>query len=111
MSDQDGKKRGPGRPKGSRNKSKIISAQLKLDGASEIAADTVIALMENDHKKLKCDEDVPYSLRFQACKLVMDKAIANEKDKAPADLDEKTPSTTQSFVPKVHTQSKANASN
>lgn len=77
------KKRGRGRPKGARNKSKLIRAQLAFDDAAEMAADTLVAIMGNDTQKLNLnkDEDVPMSIRLQACKLIIDKAIANEKDK------------------------------
>lgn len=70
-----------GRPKGSRNKSTLIKAQLKFDTASEEAAATLEAMMRNDKEYLGIKEDVPLSLRQSACKEILAKAIANEKDK------------------------------
>jgi hypothetical protein len=76
-------KRGPGRPKGARNKSKLIKAQLAFDDAAELAAETLVSIMKNDTEALNLNksEDVPMTIRLQACKLIIDKAIANEKDK------------------------------
>tara|TARA_R110002072_G_scaffold57844_1_gene148303 strand:- start:648 stop:1025 length:378 start_codon:yes stop_codon:yes gene_type:complete len=70
-----------GRPKGSRNKSSILKAQLVFDSETEEAAMTLAALMRNDKDFLGIGEDVPLSLRKDACKLIMDKSLANEKDK------------------------------
>lgn len=72
-----------GRPRGSRNKSTLIKAQLKFDTASEEAAATLEAMMRNDKEYLGIKEDVPLSLRQSACKEILAKAIANEKDKEP----------------------------
>lgn len=81
-----------GRPAGSRNKSKLIRAQLAFDDASELAAETLVSIMKNDTDKLNCSDDVPMTIRLQACKLILDKAIANEKDKLdkPAEETDKT---------------------
>lgn len=89
MDTQKRKGKGPGRPKGARNKSKLLLAQLKFDDVAEMAADTLVAIMQNDlpNLNLKDQEDVPMSLRLQACKVIIDKAIANEKDKVDDDSD------------------------
>lgn len=76
-------KKGAGRPKGARNKSKLLKAQLLFDDVSEEAAVTLQAIMKNDLQALNLvkQEDIPMSLRLQACKIIIDKAIANEKEK------------------------------
>jgi|TARA_R100001129_G_scaffold81160_1_gene55238 hypothetical protein len=72
-----------GRPKGSRNKSSLMKAQLAMDSWAEMAVDGLIALAENDTKKLGTSEkdNVPYSIRLAAMKELLAKSIANEKDK------------------------------
>ena len=72
-----------GRPKGSRNKSTLIRAQLQLDGTTEQAAEFLAAVMENNTTKLglKDDDVVPMALRLAAADKILNKAIANEKDK------------------------------
>lgn len=87
---EETEKRGRGRPKGARNKSKLIKAQLAFDDAASLAAETLIALMENDKDKLNITDDVPATIRLQACKVVIDKAIANEKEKTPIEQPEKS---------------------
>lgn len=69
-----------GRPKGSRNKSKLIKAQLAFDSYSELAVDRLKQIMMNDAKGLGVKE-VPISMQVQAAKVILDKAIANEKEK------------------------------
>lgn len=76
------KKKGPGRPAGSRNKSSLLRSQLKLDGLTPRVVDTLEAMMNNDTAFLECKDDVPYSIRFNACKEIMAKVIASEKEKA-----------------------------
>ena len=72
-----------GRPKGSRNKSTLIKAQLQLDSSTEKAAEFLTAVMENDTKTLglKEDDNIPMKDRIAAAKEILNKAIANEKDK------------------------------
>lgn len=73
-----------GRPKGSRNKKSIIKAQLQLDDMSVMATEVLQALMMNDKDILGITDDVPLSLRLNAAKEALNKAIANEKDKEAA---------------------------
>jgi len=79
-----------GRPLGARNKSKLLKAQLTFDDSADLAAEVLIAIMTNDHEKLNIPstETVPMSIRLQACKIVIDKAIANEKDKVEDEVEE-----------------------
>jgi len=77
-------KRGRGRPKGSRSKSKLILAQMQIDDAAGLAVDTLVALMKNDKAYLGITDDVSPTLRFNVSKTILDKAIANEKDKESA---------------------------
>ena len=72
-----------GRPRGSRNKSSLLKAQLKLDSASERASEFYEALMENDKETLGITDDVPLTLRLAVAKEIMNKAIANEAKKEP----------------------------
>lgn len=72
-----------GRPKGSRNKSTLLRAQLQMDSDTEYAADLLGALMRNDKEFLGTSMDVPLSLRQKAALDIMNKSIANEKDKDP----------------------------
>lgn len=75
------KKRGRGRPRGSRNTSSMHKAQLLLDTNAERFAELVLALADNDKVKLNSDSDVPYTVRLSAIKLGLDKSVANEKEK------------------------------
>lgn len=64
-----------GRPTGSRNKSSLIKAQLKLDDGSEIAAKLLNAVMSGDPQALeefgiKTDE-LALKLRIDAAKAVL----------------------------------------
>ncbi len=77
------KKKGPGRPKGSRNKSSLLEAQLFLDKLTPKVAKTWEALLDNDKEFLNCKDDVPYSIRFSAGKEIMSKSLANESSKEP----------------------------
>lgn len=100
-------KRGKGRPKGSRNKAKLIVAQMNIDNAAGLAVDTLIALMKNDTKFLKIKDDVSPTLRFNVCKLVLDKAIANEKDKeSPVESDSTVTGLVLPSTPKVFSVAK-----
>jgi hypothetical protein len=69
-----------GRPLGSRNKSKLVKAQLAFDDYSALAVERLKQIMMNDTKALGVKE-VPVSMQVQAAKVIIDKAIANEKDK------------------------------
>lgn len=69
-----------GRPKGSRNKSKLIKAQLAFDDYAELAAERLKLIMMGDSEALGVKE-VPITMQVQAAKVILDKAIANEKEK------------------------------
>lgn len=80
-----------GRPKGSRNKSSMMKAQFQLDEAAEIAVQTLLALATNDKDSLGVTDNVPATTRLAAAKEILNKVIANEKDKldeAPKDKKE-----------------------
>lgn len=81
-------KKRAGRPTGSRNKSTLMKAQIKIDDLTLEAVEYLEAMMKNDKSKLDCTEDVPYTIRFNATKEILAKGIANEKDK---DVPNKTP--------------------
>lgn len=85
-------KKKPGRPHGSRSKTALMKAQLMVDEFSLEAVGNVIALARNDkeHFENSLKSDVPATIMLAANKVLMDKAIANEKDKL-GEL--KTPST------------------
>lgn len=70
-----------GRPLGSRNKSKLVKAQLKFDDFAELAVDRLKLIMLGDIDALGVRE-VPLSLQVSAAKVILDKAIANEKEKS-----------------------------
>lgn len=74
-----------GRPKGSRNKSTLVRAQLQMDSDTEFAAELLGAIMRNDKEFLGIKDDVPIPVRITAAKEVLNKSIANEKDKEPAE--------------------------
>lgn len=80
--------KGAGRTPGARNRSSLIRTQLEFDGAAPLAAKKLIALMNNDKEFLNISEDVPTSIILQACKTIIDKAIANEKEKEPVPASE-----------------------
>lgn len=73
-----------GRPKGSRNKSTLLKAQLLMDSSTEYAAEFYDALMRNDTDFLGITTDVPLSIRLASAKEVMNKTIANESSKEPS---------------------------
>ena len=96
-----------GRPKGSRNKSTLVKAQLELDDMSLMATELLKALMQNDKDTLGLNEseDVPLKLRMDAAKEALNKAIANEKDKdsgagKDSDKPEEVEDNTPIFSPK-----------
>lgn len=70
-----------GRPKGSRNQSSLAKAQLMIDDIAGAATSTLIAMLQNDKATLQIDSDVPLSIRRDVAKLLLDKSIANEKEK------------------------------
>ncbi len=80
-----------GRPKGSRNKSSMMKAQYQLDDAAEVAVATLLSLATNDTQALGVTDNVPPTVRLAAAKEILNKVIANEKDK----LDEKPKETKQ----------------
>jgi hypothetical protein len=86
MSDSD--KRKPGRPTGSRNKSTLMRAQVRIDDLTFEAVQYLEALMKNDLQKLDSKDDVPYSIRFSATKEILAKGIANEASKKAVDIPE-----------------------
>ena len=69
-----------GRPKGSRNKSNLIKAQLAFDDYASLAAERLKQIMMNDTESLGVTH-VPVSMQVQAAKVILDKAIANEREK------------------------------
>lgn len=73
-----------GRPKGSRNKSTLLRAQIQMDTDTEYAAELLGAVMRNDKEFLGVTQDVPMSLRIAAVKEVLNKSIANESNKEPS---------------------------
>ena len=73
-----------GRPKGSRNKSTLLRAQIQMDTDTEYAAEMLGAVMRNDKDFLGITQDVPMSLRIAAVKEVLNKSIANESTKEPS---------------------------
>lgn len=93
-----------GRPQGSRNKSKLLKAQLAFDDYSELAVERLKQIMMNDTEALGVKE-VPVSMQVQAAKVIIDKAIANEKDKE-AGKTKNTPVTSEAIGPKVYSTAK-----
>ena len=93
MSDStDTPKRKAGRPAGSRNKSTLMKAQVRIDDLTLVAVDYLEALMKNDKNLLNCKDDVPFSIRFNATKEILSKGIANEAAKKPVEQpDSSTP--------------------
>lgn len=76
---QDQKKE-RGRPKGSRNKTKIQAAQYSLDNLTTVGVEVLEALLTNDKVYLKTEENVTNALRFQVAKVVVEKGLT-EKEK------------------------------
>lgn len=74
-----------GRPKGSRNKSTLLRAQIQMDTDTEYAAEMLGAVMRNDKDFLGITVDVPTTLRIAAAKEVLNKSIANESTKEPTE--------------------------
>lgn len=74
-----------GRPKGSRNKSSLLKAQLNIDDLSVAASELLEAMIHNDKATLGITDDVPIKMRMDAANSVLNKAIANEKDKVAAE--------------------------
>jgi hypothetical protein len=76
-----------GRPLGSRNKRGLIKAQHQLDLLTVEAVEVLSQIIKGDISSLGLDEDEIIAIkdRMAACKIVIDKAIANEKDKKAVD--------------------------
>ena len=76
-------KKKAGRPMGSRNKKGLLKAQNRIDTLSEKAVNTLEWIMDNNTGMLGLEEDeaVDIKERMTACKIIIDKAIANEKEK------------------------------
>lgn len=70
-----------GRPRGARNKSSMMKAQYQLDEAAEIAVGILLSLTTNDKEALGITTDVPPTVRLAAAKEILNKVIANEKEK------------------------------
>lgn len=71
-----------GRPKGSRNKSSLIKAQLQMDQSTEAAAELLDAIVRGDSDYLGMSGEVPLKSRIDAAKEILNKSIANEKEKS-----------------------------
>lgn len=91
-SEKDTTKVKPGRPKGSRNKSSLMKAQVMIDDLTIDAVLHAEALMKNDKDFLNSKDDVPYTVRFNAMKEILAKSIAAEKEKEPSKTGSETPS-------------------
>lgn len=72
-----------GRPKGSRNKSSLIKAQISLDNTSETAAKLFEAVISRDPTKLSefglAERDVNLKAMLEAAKIVMGHAAGQMK--------------------------------
>ena len=81
-----------GRPSGSRNRSKIIAAQLKIDDTALASVDFLKALMSGDKELLGLTDgkEIPLSLRLKAAESLLNKGIANEKTKEAAYFEKST---------------------
>lgn len=90
-----------GRPKGSRNKSSMMKAQYQLDEAAELAVATLTALMMNDKETLGITTDVPPTVRIAASKEILNKVIANEKEKESEKSSEKVQEVEEDKTPLV----------
>lgn len=99
-----------GRPKGSRNKSSMLKAQIQLDEAAEVAVSVLIALATNDKESLDIKADVPATTRLAAAKEILNKVIANEKEKPLETLDKSTDVEEDDDTPIVSTQPIAKSS-
>lgn len=92
-----------GRPKGSRNKSKIIKAQLAADSYSVMAIECLKHIMNNDTKALGV-KSITVGQMIKASSVILDKAISNEKDKLTESKAKAASGKVQSpVVPKVFT--------
>lgn len=100
---EEAPKKKQGRPFGSRNKSILMQAQIKIDDLSLVATEYLEALMKNDLVMLGSKDDVPYSIRFNATKEILAKGIANEKEKDAALAPAQGGATTDEKGEVVHT--------
>lgn len=75
-----------GRPVGSRNKKGLIAAQKMIDDLSLDAVKFLGALVKDDKRFLGLgpEDQIEVKDRISASKMLIDKAIANEKDKLGA---------------------------
>lgn len=79
-----------GRPPGSRNKTALQEAQRSIDSLAGVCVATLKALITNDKVYLECKDDVSYQLRGTLALKLLDKAVANEKEKEVPEQDLKT---------------------
>lgn len=96
-----------GRPKGARGKSALAKAQLAIDELAGTAVETLKALMENDKDFLDCESDVPATIRLNACKEILVRAIANEKEKLDDKPKSGSPAAILPSIPQVFAKAKA----
>jgi len=97
-----------GRPVGARNKSSLMRAQLLIDDFSEEGVKRLIALAKNDKEYLQISDDVPCTIILGSIKVLMDKSVANEKDKiAPAAKGQGAAVETTAKKPKVFATAKS----
>lgn len=96
-----------GRPRGSRNKSSLIKAQLTLDDAANTAAEVLVAVLSGNEELLKkygmVAGEVTPKLKLEAAKMMLAqvsgemKALASEKktDEKPVATQQSTPQFTK----------------
>lgn len=91
-----------GRPKGARNKSTLMKAQLLIDDNSLDYVKNLVALAHNDKDHFDMKSDIPATIVLTANKILLDKAIANEKEKEPAKKAPKADEQGKVKTPKVY---------
>ena len=93
-----------GRPAGSRSKTSLMKAQKMIDEFAMEAVTNIIALARNDrdHFDTPLKSDVPATIMLAANKALMDKSVANEKEKLD-DLKKTTAKTSIEDTPKGDT--------
>lgn len=73
-----------GRPKGSRNRDKIILAQNKVDDLATATVEFLADLMLDN-----MEEDVPMNLRLKAAEILFKKQVADQKNHMETEAEEK----------------------
>lgn len=95
-----------GRPRGSRNKSSLIKAQLTLDDAANTAAEVLVAVLSGDESLLEkygISGEITPKLKLEAAKMMLQQVSGEMKALSAEKKSEDKPAQEQSSKPQFTT--------